>query len=436
MDIKIQVTNPTRRSVTVTIPAATVAASEKEVVKGFTREAALPGFRPGKAPEAIVRQKYGKNIADEISQRLLSQGYQRIKEEKDLSVYTLADVQREESAAGADVVIRYEVDVLPEFKTPDWQSIKIAKEAVTVTEADIAEHLQKLLQQRARYEKTEVAAAKGDYVRLSYTGTIDGKAVNEVDAEAGPLGSSESTWEEAGSESEVVAVPAISKAVVGLKAGDTAKAEQAFGADATRESLRGKTVQYALSVAEVRRKEIPTIDEAFCKSVGVKDEAELREQLQKGIQGSKEQAAETARREKALDALVAGLDLPLPDSAVDSVAQGLFNEYLQLRMRNGTLKPDQFETQREEIIAESRKAAAIKVRAQVVLVRIAEENGIDLTQEEFTQAIMSAAYRTNTQPEKLAKDRNQLQTIRRDAILNKALDLVLDGKAPEAVEKA
>jgi trigger factor len=195
-------------------------------------------------------------------------------------------------------------------------------------------------------------------------------------------------------------------------------------------------VQYALTVAEVRCKEIPAVDEAFCKSVGVKDEADLRDQLRKGITGTKEQAAETARREKALDALIAGLDLPLPQSAVDSVANGLFNEYLQLRIRNGTLKPEQFEAQREEIITESRKAAETKVRAQVVLVRIAEENGIDLTREEFTQAILREAYRTNVQPEKLAKDRNQLQVLRRDAVLNKALDLVLDGKAPEAVEKA
>ena len=436
MDIKIQVTNPTRRSVTVTIPAATVAASEKEVIKGFTRKAALPGFRLGKAPEATVRQKYSKDIADEISQRLLAQGYDRIKEEKSFTVYTLADVQKDETTQGADVVIRYEVDVLPEFKTPDWQSIKIAKEVVTVTDAEVAEHLQKLLQQRARFEKTEAAAAKGDYVRLSYTGTVDGQAVKEVDAEAGPLGSSESSWEEAGSESEVVAVPAIAKAIIGLKAGDTAKAEQAYGADATREALRGKTVQYALTVSEVRCKEIPAVDEAFCKSVGVKDEADLRDQLRKGITGTKEQAAETARREMALDALITGLDLPLPQSAVDSVANGLFNEYLQLRIRNGTLKPEQFEAQREEIITESRKAAETKVRAQVVLVRIAEENGIDLTREEFTQAILREAYRTNVQPEKLAKDRNQLQVLRRDAVLNKALDLVLDGKAPEAVEKA
>ena len=175
MDIKIQVTNPTRRSVTVTIPAATVAASEKEVIKGLMREADLPGFRLGKAPEAIVRQKYSKNIADEISQRLLAQGYDRIKEEKSFTVYTLADVQKDESVQGADVVIRYEVDVLPEFKTPDWQSIKIAKEVVTVTDAEVAEHLQKLLQQRARFEKTEAAAAKGDYVRLSSPAPLTAK---------------------------------------------------------------------------------------------------------------------------------------------------------------------------------------------------------------------------------------------------------------------
>ncbi|NBS05137.1 MAG: hypothetical protein EBS64_08035 [Verrucomicrobia bacterium] len=180
MDIKIQETNPTRRTVTVTIPAADVATAEKEVLKGFKREAALPGFRPGKAPESALRLKYGKAIADEVSQRLLSQGYERISQEKGFTVYTLADVHRDDTtAAGADVVIRYEVDVVPEFKTPDWKSVRIPEEAVVVTEADIEEHLKKILEQRARYEKTEDAAIKSDYVRIAYTGTIDGKAVTD-----------------------------------------------------------------------------------------------------------------------------------------------------------------------------------------------------------------------------------------------------------------
>ena len=425
MDIKIQETNPTRRSVTVTIPAADVATAEKEVLKGFKREAALPGFRPGKAPESALRLKYGKAIADEVSQRLLSQGYQRITEEKSFTVYTLADVQRDEtSAPGADVTIRYEVDVVPPFKTPDWKAIRIPAETVAVTDADINEHLVKIREQRARYEKTEDAAAKGDYVRIAYTGTVDGKPVSEIDAEAKSYGSAESTWEEAGAEGVAVAVPAIAKAVIGLKANDTAKAEFTFPADHEREALRGKTVQYAITASEVRRKELPAIDEAFFKAVGVKDETELRDQLRKGIEGSKQQAAETARREKAVDALLAGQDFPLPDSAVNSVAQGLFYQYAELRMRNGA-KPEQLETQRDEILAESKKAAAIRVRAQFVLARIAEEEKIEVSREDLSTAVMQAAYSSQTPPEKLVKDRQRLAEIRRDALLNKALDLVL-----------
>ncbi len=436
MDIKIKVTNPTRRAVTVTIPAADVAASEKEVLKGFTSEAAIPGFRPGKAPEAIVRQKYSKNIDDEVNQRLLAKGYEHIRKEKGFTVYTLADVKQDEAAKGKDVVIHYEVDVLPEFKTPDWKKVKIETEKINVTEADVEEQLQKIRAQRARFEKTENAAAKGDYVRLGYTAQIDGKDVKEIDAEAGPLAGTESTWEEAGADNEIVAVPAIAKAVVGLKAGDTAKAEFTVPADHTRETLRGKTIKFSLTIAEVRHKELPEIDADFCKSVGVKDEADLRDQVRKGVEGSKQQAAETARREKAVEALVAGLELPLPKSAVDSVAKDLFIQYAQLRMRSG-LAPSELETKRDEILDEARKAAEVRVRAQVVLARIAEEEKVDLTQEEFTRAIISTAYAEKTPPEKIAKDRNRVATIRRDAILNKALDLILDGeKKPASVEKA
>ena len=426
MDIKIQETNPTRRSVTVTIPAAAVTAAENDVIKGFTREAALKGFRPGKAPASAVKMQYSKQIAEEVSQRLLSQGYELIKEQKGFTIYSVADVQKDEVASGLDVVFRYEVDVVPEFKTPDWKSVNIPEETITVTSADIDEHLHKILEQRSRYEKTEAAAAKGDYVRIGYTGTIDGKPISEIDAEAKAFGSAESTWEEAGSTSDIVAVPAIAQAVIGLKAGDTAFAEYTFAATHEREALRGQTVKYAITASEVRCKELPKLDETFFKSVGVKDEADLREQLTKGIEGSKKQAAETARREKAVDALLVGQDFPLPESAINSVAQSLFYQYAELRMRNG-VKPEQLETQREEILAESKKAAALRVRSQFVLSRIAEEEKLQISREELSAAVMRTAYTEKTQPEKLVKDRNRLAEIQRDTLLNKALDLVLTG---------
>jgi len=435
MDIKIQTINPTRRNVTVTIPAADVTSAEKEVIKGFVREAALPGFRPGKAPEAIVRQKYGKNIDEEVNQQLVSKGYERIREEKSFTVYTLADVKKGEIVKGKDFIIEYEVDVLPEFKTPNWKKIKVTKEEVKVTDADIDDGVQKILQQRARFEKTEGAAAKGDYVRLSYTGTIDGKDVKELDAEAGPFAGAESTWEEAGADNEIASIPAISKVIVGLKANDTAKADWTVPADHAREALRGKKINFNITISEIRTKQLPTLNEEFFKSIGVKDEAELRSELRKGIEGTKEQQAETARREKAVETLVAGLELPLPKSAVDSVARDLFIQYAQLRMRSG-MQPGELETKRDEIIEEARKAAEVRVRAQVVLSRIAEEEKIDLTQEEFSQAIINIAYSEKTPPEKLVKDRKRLAIIRRDAMLNKALDLILGEQKPELVEKS
>jgi trigger factor len=135
-----------------------------------------------------------------------------------------------------------------------------------------------------------------------------------------------------------------------------------------------------------------------------------------------------------VEALVAGLDLPLPPSAVDTVARDLFIQYAQMRMRNG-MQPNELESKREEIVTEARKAAEVRVRAQVVLSKIAEEEKVDLSQEEFTRAIINTAYAEKTPPEKIAKDRQRIAAIRRDAILNKALDLVLADEKAETVEK-
>ncbi|MFM9000107.1 MAG: trigger factor [Opitutia bacterium] len=435
MELKIAVTNPTRRSVTVTIPAADVAAAEQEVVRGFMREASLRGYRPGKAPEPSGRGKYGKAFADELSQRLLSKGYARIGEEKSFTLYGLTDVHRDDSATGKDVVIRYEVDIVPEFKTPDWKSVRIPEEAVTVSDADVEEHLTKERAKRSRYEKIDEAAAKGDYVRITYTGTVDGRAVSELDPEAKTLGHADSAWEEAGAEGEIVAIPAVAKALVGLKAGDKAAAVHTFPADHEREALRGKQASYSIEALEVRRKAVPALNEEFFKAVRVADEAELRSQIRKGLEGYRRQEADRARREKAVDALLVGLDFPLPESAVDAVARELFSEYVQLRMRSGA-SPEQLEAQRDEILAESRKAAGVRVRAQFVLSRIAEESKVEVSREELSAAVMRAAYGAQMDPQKLVEDRQRLAEIRRDLVLNKALDLVLAGEGATKVEKA
>ena len=398
MNFQFQETSPTRRTVTVTVPAADVAKSEQDVAKQFAREAKLPGFRPGKAPEAMVRARYGANIASESRQRVLSEGYEKVRADERLKIFSLVSANQDETAAGKDAVLRFEVTA----------------------------HLDSIRAQRATFDKTEAPAGKSDYVRLSYTATVGGKPLAEVAPEAGLLAQADATWEEAGAEGDLALVPAIAKALVGLKAGDTAKVDQTFAADHAQEALRGKTAQYAVTVLEVRSRKLPELDDAFIQSVGAKDKADLLEQVRKGLEGQRRSQAEAKRREEAIELLLKGVDFPLPESAIDREAYDLFMEYANLRVRGGAT-PESLEKDRDTIMADARKAASTRVRTQVVLARIAREEKINLTQEELGQAVVRAAYATRTAPEKIAKDREQLMLIQRDALLNKALDHILAG---------
>jgi len=431
VNIQIQETSPTRRTVTVTVPAADVAKSEQDVVKQFAREAKLPGFRPGKAPEAMVRARYGANIAAESRQRVLSEGYEKVRADERLKIFSLVSANQDETAAGKDAVLRFEVDVLPDFKTPDWKSVKVEAKVEPVTDADVTAQLDSIRAQRATFDKTEAPAGKSDYVRLSYSATVGGKPLAEVAPEAGLLAQAEATWEEAGAEGDLALIPSVAKALVGLKAGDTAAVDHAFPADHSQEPLRGKTAKYAVTVLEVRSRKLPELDDAFIQSVGAKDKADLLDQVRKGLEGQRRSQAEAKRREEAIELLLKGVDFPLPDSAVEREAYDLFMEYANLRVRGGAT-PESLEKDRDSIMADARKAAGTRVRTQVVLARIAREEKINLSQEELGQAVVRAAYATRTPPEKIAKDREQLMLIQRDALLNKALDHILAGGAPAA----
>jgi trigger factor len=425
VNIQINETSPTRRTVTVTVPAAQAAERRKEVARQFAKQAKLPGFRPGKAPEAMVTARYGKDIEAESNQRLLSEGYEKLRADGQLEIFALVSADQK-GEAGTDVTLSFEVDVIPPYTLPDWRAIKVEAVVEAVTDETVTQRIDELRSQKATFSVTEAPAAKGDYVRLTYVATIDGKDLAEIAPEAGILAKSDGAWEEAGAEGDLALIPSVAKALVGMKAGDTAQIDHSFPADHTQEALRGKTARYAVTIGEVRSRQLPVLDEAFAKTLGAADLAEMRDQVRKGLEGQRKAQAENKRREQALDLLLKPLDFPLPDSAVERESYDLFMEYANLRMRGGAT-PESLEKDREQILADARKAASTRVRSQIVLSRIAKEEKLELTREELGGAVIRAAYASRTPPEKLAKDRDQVRIIQRDALLNKALDHVLAG---------
>lgn len=427
MNIKIENINATRKAATVIVPTNIVEETQTKLIQEYASQARLPGFRPGKAPVSIIRQKFGKDLEKELEQRVVQAAYKEVRESKDFDVYSLIDAKPPTIVAGTDAEIRFEIDIVPVFELPEYKGISVPAEDTTVSEDDISKAIEGIRSQRAEFNKIDAAAGKGDYVKLSYEGKIDGA---DFPADAAIYGKQSGTWEEAGSEDAFGAsVKEIAGALVGMKAGDKKELSVTFSADFSKESLRGKTANYTLDVAEVRQRVLPELNEAFFKSVQVKDEAEFRKQIVEGLESNKKNAAKAKTREAVINKLCEAVQFDLPESAIEREAYNIFVEFANTQIRQG-VKVEEIEAQRDEIMANTKEAAKTRVKTQFILNAIAKAEAVKVEQADITNRIQQEAYMSGVPAEKfvkeLTKDRERLMEMQQNIRYNKALDLVVD----------
>lgn len=434
MQFTVEDINPTRKAVTITVPAAEIAAQEAALVKEFAGQVKVQGFRPGKAPAALVKAQFAKNIADELNNKVVQAGYKAVTDEAKVKVYTLVDVKTDSVSAAKDAVIRYEVDLQPEFDLPEYKGIELTDTPIVVADADVDAGVERVRSQGAKFDVVERAAVKGDYVKLSYTGTVDGKPVAEIAPDAYLWTEQKSTWEEAGAEGGM-GVPEIVAGVVGLKTGDKATFTHSFPADFEVEALRGLTASYAVEVFEVRAKILPELNEEFFKQINVKDLEDLKTQIRAGIEGQKKNEATAAKRQAAIEALNAKIEIALPETAIDREAYNIFIEFANMQLRSG-VPAAEIEKQRDELLAGSKDAAKTRVKTQFVLAKIAEKEGLKVEQDELNRRIIQEAQAARQPVDKfvkeLAKDRNRVADMQRWVLFNKALDVVIGAAVAKA----
>ena len=427
MNTKIEDINPTRKAATVVVPADVIENAQAKLFKEYASQARIPGFRPGKAPISVVRQKYGKDLEKELSQRVVQEAYAAIRENKEIEVYALVDVKEPTIEVGKDAEIRFEIDIVPAFELPQYKGIEVPAEDLTVSDEDVEKAAENIRSQRAEFNKVETAAEKGDYVKLSYEGKIDGADFPE---DLARYGKQTGTWEEAGSEEAFGAsVKEIAAAVIGMKAGDKKEITVTFADDFAAEALRGKTAVYTLDVAEVRQRVLPELNEEFFKSVHVADETEFKKQIREGLEANKKNAATAKTRENVINKLNALVDFELPQSAIDREAYNIFVEFANTQLRQG-VKIEEIQEKREELMENTKDAAKTRVKTQLILNAIAKAENIKVEQSDITTRIQQEAYMSGMPTEKfvkeLTKDRSRLMEMQANIRYNKALDVVVN----------
>jgi len=316
--------------------------------------------------------------------------------------------------------------VRPEVPLPKYKGLEVTVPPTEVTGEEVQRTLDHILNQRAEYKTVERPAATGDYVKVSYEGRADGQPVAELAPDHPIYGKQPATWEEAGA-TEAPGVQAVIQGIVGMAAGDHKTVEEPFPNDHEVEALRGKTASYEVEVQEVREKILPELDEHFFKSLQVADEAELRQRIKDDLESQNKQNSSQAKRQQIIDQLQNQVDIPVPESAVEQERENILREYMGRAMQQGATQ-EQLEERQEELVEGAGQAAVQRVKLQLILSRIAEEEAIKVENEDMQQRIMQQAMAQRRKPDEIVKelqnDRGQLLELQRAVLFGKTLDFV------------
>lgn len=428
MKIDIQEVNETRKTVVVTVPAEEVDAEEKNVLRDISKQARLPGFRPGKAPEAMIRKKFSKDIANELDRRMSNKVYEEIQTKDDIDIVQVVTVDHDPFRAGQEGSITFTVDVRPQFEVPEYKGLEIQAPPTEVTDEEIQRAVDEIRNQRAEFNVVERAAQKGDYVKLSYEGSVEGQPIDEIAPEAPLYGKQSTTWEEAGNH-DVPGVDAVVDGIIGMAAGDTKTVEQSFAEDHEVEALRGKTGTYEIKVEEVREKELPEVDENFLKSLQMESEEDFRKRIKDDLHDRKMQNADQAKRSTVSEKLLAAVDFPIPESLVENEREQLLRNHMQRLLQQG-ITEEQMEEHKEQMISSATEAARRQVKLQLILGEISKKENITVENEDLHQRVMQEAMMTRTKPDQLVKelqkDRSRVLAMQREVLFHKTLDFVIE----------
>ena len=436
MKIDVQDINPTRKTISVTVSSEEVSEQEAKLINDFQRQAKIPGFRPGKAPKNMVRQRFAKDIQQELKQRVVLQAHQEGVTGAEFEVFNVVEVDEGEVKSGQGVTITFTVDVIPEFEVPAYEGLKVTNMPTEASDEEVAKMLDQILGQRAEYNIAEKAAEKGDYVQCAYEGKIGDEIVADLVPETPMFGTQASTWEEAGNE-DAPGVRAIVDGLVGMKAGETKDVTMEFPEDFKPEALAGKTVVYSVVAKEVREKVMPEMDDTFFESMQVKDEKELRKKISENIENQKKQQNANGERQQITEELIKSVDFPIPESGVERETEAVLRDFMQRNMQQG-VSTEEFEKHKDSLHEGASKAAHDRFKSRLILTKIAEKEKIKVENEDFSRMIMIEAQQAGQNPDKLVKelqkDQNRVNQMRRDIILGKTMDLLAEKADREILE--
>lgn len=391
----------TKKRVTIEIPAETIEREIKESLEGLRKTTEIPGFRTGKAPMGLIEKRFGKKVEEEVLGRIIPKAYLDALSEAGLTPVTEPIVEEQSEFKRRDpFMMTFLVEVLPKVDLC-YEGIRVKDIPVTVTDKDVEDVLKGLQEDRATYEPSEGPIDMNDLILCDYS--IKDAGIERKDLiykVGGPLFPED-----------------VIRNLIGKGKGVELTMETLFPDNYPDVALKGKKVEMFLKIKDIKKGNIPNLDDEFAKDVGFDSLEELRAHLRDEVLKLKRSEVAKIHKSEIINKLLEGHEFDLPETLLEQEIESLVTSIKERR----DVKDDEEDIKR--LREEVRPEAIRNLKTSILLSLIGRKEGVVVSEEEIKNKIMALAIRFSVSPENIMKF-----FISRDGSLNRLKDSIFEEK--------
>lgn len=423
LEVEITDAGPCRKHVRVVVPRSDIDEQFEESLGTFRREAQMPGFRPGKAPRALVQKRFGKELTNQVKSALLMACMEQLDDEHKLNPISQPDFdfEAQELPAEGPMVLEIDVEVQPDFEVPEYKDLTVNRPVRTITDADVEGQYKAFLERYAQVvPKLEGGAEPGDYVVADLAFNRDGKVLNEVKEIQFRL--------QPVLRFQDGVIPGLAKALTGAKPGDARKTEAQIGSSSADPTLRGQTVEVTIQVHDLKTLRLPEDDQAFFEQIGFDDADDLKQALRGVLERRAEFQARQAVRRQIVDALINRVPFDLPPDLVKRQETGTLRRLVN-ELREAGYSDTELRAREAEIRSNAHEVTLRNLKEFFLLAKIAEAAEIKVEDDDIADEVELIAARSDETPRRVRarlEKEGQMDNLATSILERKAIDHILE----------
>lgn len=412
----------------VEIPADTVNAQREQIVKGYASKARVQGFRPGKAPRAIIVKRFEKEITEELNGVLINDAFDQALRQESLSVLDFGVPEDMTTQADGSITFVSKLTLAPEITLPDYKGITVTVPPLAVPDAEVEAQLTALQERFADFKDIEGRPADmGDFAVIDYTSSIEGKPTEEfLGKSAGYLTGREGFWVRLDEKSFL---PGFAEQLKGISTGESRDITLTMPEDFPVSDVANRELVFHTTVKEIKEAILPALDDELAARLAPgKTIEDIRNIVRENMAGERDRKISDLKVAQIVEHFNAQVNFELPDELVTQETQSQADSMVKRGIQSG-MSEEEIESQQAEIIASAGDQAVTNLRTNFILQEIARVEGISVTDSELVNHLAQIASSRKIAPKKFIRDmqrQGRLSSIRSSMNIGKTIDFLVE----------